>query len=271
MAPAPPRPSTSPRTPPPSPPVTATDLDAGSTLTYSIVGGADAAKFTVNSSTGALAFASAPDYENPTDAGGNNVYDVTVQVSDGTLTDTQAIAVTVSDVAENVQLANGGVTFTDTGVTELSVTGGTGNDTITGSAGDDHLYGGAGNDTISGLAGNDTIAGGAGADTLDGGTGTDTVDYSASSAGVTVNLTNAGAQSGGDAAGDILSNFENITGSAFADVLTGDANANVISGGAGNDTIAGRSTRSGGPGRTRSTAAPAPTRSIIPRRRPRSP
>ena len=74
--------------------VTATDADAGSTLTYSIVGGADAAKFTDQRSTGALSFVSAPDYENPTDAGGNNVYDVTVQVSDGTLTDTQAIAVT---------------------------------------------------------------------------------------------------------------------------------------------------------------------------------
>jgi len=56
---------------------------------------------------------------------------------------------------------------------------------------------------------------------------------------VTVNLTNAGAQSGGDAAGDILSNFDNITGSAYADVLTGDAGANVISGGAGDDIIAG--------------------------------
>ena len=81
--------------------VTATDLDAASTLTYSIVGGADAAKFTVNGNTGALSFVSTPDYENPTDAGGNNVYDVTIQVSDGTLTDTQAIAVTVTDVNEN--------------------------------------------------------------------------------------------------------------------------------------------------------------------------
>ena len=44
--------------------VTATDLDAGSTLTYSIVGGADAAKFTVDANTGALSFVSAPDYEN---------------------------------------------------------------------------------------------------------------------------------------------------------------------------------------------------------------
>src|SRR6266567_226395 len=213
--------------------VTATDADAGSTLTYSIVGGADAARFTVDASTGALSFVSAPDYETPTDAGANNVYDVTVQVSDGTLTDTQAIAVTVADVAEHIQLGNGGVTFADTGVTELSITGGTGNDTITGMAGVDHLYGGAGHDTI---------VGGGGADILDGGTGTDTVDYSASSGGVTVNLGNAGAQSGGDAAGDILSNFENITGSAFNDTLIGDAGANVLTGGAGNDVLIGGGT-----------------------------
>src|SRR5216684_2972849 len=48
--------------------VTATDADAGSTLTYSIVGGADATRFTVDASTGALSFVSAPDYETPTDA-----------------------------------------------------------------------------------------------------------------------------------------------------------------------------------------------------------
>ncbi|MBI5927618.1 MAG: cadherin domain-containing protein, partial [Aquabacterium sp.] len=81
--------------------VTATDADAGSTLTYSIIGGADAAKFSVNSSTGALTFVSAPDFENPTDAGADNVYDVTVQVSDGANTDSQAIAVTVTDVSDN--------------------------------------------------------------------------------------------------------------------------------------------------------------------------
>src|SRR5450755_1409305 len=122
---------------------------------------------------------------------------------------------------------------------------------LIGSAYDDTLTGDAGANVISGGAGNDTIIGGAGADTLDGGAGADTVDYSASSAGVTVNLTNAGAQSGGDAAGDILSNFENITGSAYADVLTGNASANVISGGAGNDTIiggAGADTLDGGAG-----------------------
>jgi len=62
--------------------VTATDADAGATLTYSISGGTDAAKFTINSSTGALSFITAPNYESPTDSGGNNVYDVLVTVKD---------------------------------------------------------------------------------------------------------------------------------------------------------------------------------------------
>jgi Cadherin domain len=81
--------------------VAATDADLpGQTLTYSISGGADAARFTIDSNTGVLTFASAPNYEAPVDVGGNNVYDVTVQVSDGSLTDTQAIAITVGNVNE---------------------------------------------------------------------------------------------------------------------------------------------------------------------------
>ena len=82
--------------------VTATDPDVGQTLSYSIIGGADASKFTIGSTTGALSFVTAPNFELPTDAGGNNVYDVIVQVSDGHGgIDTQAIAVTVTDVFEN--------------------------------------------------------------------------------------------------------------------------------------------------------------------------
>ena len=90
--------------------VTATDADAGASLTYSITGGADAAKFAINTSTGALSFVSAPDAEGPTDAGGNNVYDVQVQVSDGSNTDTQDIAVTVTNVNDNTPVitSNGG-------------------------------------------------------------------------------------------------------------------------------------------------------------------
>jgi len=62
--------------------VTATDVDAADTQTYSVVGGADAGLFTVDANTGSLSFLSAPDFESPTDSGGNNVYEVIVRVTD---------------------------------------------------------------------------------------------------------------------------------------------------------------------------------------------
>ncbi|MBS0172305.1 MAG: cadherin domain-containing protein, partial [Nitrospira sp.] len=81
--------------------VTATDADTRQTLTYSLSGGVDASKFTIDSNTGALRFTTAPNFEAPTDSGTNNVYNVTVQVSDGNGgIDTQAIAVTVTNVNE---------------------------------------------------------------------------------------------------------------------------------------------------------------------------
>ena len=90
--------------------VTSTDVDGG-TPVYSLAGGADAAKFTIHSSTGVLSFVSAPDYESPRMRAGTTVYDVIVQVSDGAGgTDTQAIAVTVTAVNDNnpVITSNGG-------------------------------------------------------------------------------------------------------------------------------------------------------------------
>ena len=81
--------------------VAATDPDAGDTQTFSISGGVDAAQFAIDSSTGVLTFGSAPNFEGPTDVGTNNVYDVIVKVADsGGLFDTQAIAVTVTNVNE---------------------------------------------------------------------------------------------------------------------------------------------------------------------------
>ena len=60
----------------------ATDAD-GDTVTFSIVGGVDADQFELDSSSGALTFKSAPDFENPTDDGTNNVYEVELQADDG--------------------------------------------------------------------------------------------------------------------------------------------------------------------------------------------
>ncbi len=129
-----------------------------------------------------------------------------------------------------------------------NITGSAFNDILTGSsaaniinglAGNDNINGGAGADIISGDDGDDTITGGVGADRLDGGIGTDTASYTASGSAVTVNLALTTAQSGGDAAGDILTNIENLTGSAFNDTLTGNSSNNIITGGAGNDTLMG--------------------------------
>ena len=64
--------------------VTATDGDFDA-LTYAIIGGADAARFQINASTGALSFIAAPDFEAPTDADHNNSYIVQVRASDGGL------------------------------------------------------------------------------------------------------------------------------------------------------------------------------------------
>ncbi|MGH9893008.1 MAG: cadherin domain-containing protein, partial [bacterium] len=80
--------------------VTSSDVDGGAP-TYSIIGGADQGVFSINGATGALTFNTAPNFEAPADAGADNVYDVTVQVSDGNGgTAMQAIAVTVTNVNE---------------------------------------------------------------------------------------------------------------------------------------------------------------------------
>lgn len=75
------------------------DTENGGGLVYSKTGGADQAAFTLNTATGILTFVTAPDFEAPGDADGDNVYNVQVTVTDsGGLTDVQTIAVTVTDV-----------------------------------------------------------------------------------------------------------------------------------------------------------------------------
>ncbi|MCW5738318.1 MAG: VCBS repeat-containing protein, partial [Enhydrobacter sp.] len=77
--------------------VVASDPDAGQTLTYDLAGGDDMARFTIDETTGALAFLTAPDFETPTDAGADGTYEVIVRVSDGNLSDTQTVNATVTD------------------------------------------------------------------------------------------------------------------------------------------------------------------------------
>ncbi|OYW53152.1 MAG: hypothetical protein B7Y80_17460 [Hyphomicrobium sp. 32-62-53] len=114
--------------------------------------------------------------------------------------------------------------------------------TLTGTAQNDVMYGYGGNDSISGNGGDDIIDGGAGNDTLNGGThgpAGDTASYATATAAVTVTLATTASQNTVGAGSDRLSNFENLTGSAFNDRLTGSTGNNIIEGGLGNDLITG--------------------------------
>ncbi|GEP61038.1 putative Ig domain-containing protein [Reyranella soli] len=67
----------------------ADDQDAGTSLTYSIAGGKNAKLFAIDPATGVLSFKSYPD--------DHRTYQVTVEASDGNLTDTQQIDVSVGN------------------------------------------------------------------------------------------------------------------------------------------------------------------------------
>ena len=119
------------------------------------------------------------------------------------------------------------------------LTGTDGRDTLTGTAAGETLKGLGGNDILNGLGGDDVLIGGTGADRLNGGDGNDTASYTDAASGVAASLT-SGQGTYGEALGDRYASIENLTGSAFDDVLEGNNLANVIHGGSGNDTIIGR-------------------------------
>ncbi|MFG1339985.1 VCBS domain-containing protein [Xanthobacter autotrophicus] len=93
----------------------ATDPDVEA-ITWSL-SGADAGLFNL-AADGTLTFKAAPNFEAPTDAGGNNVYDVVLNASDGQISTTKAVAITVTDVAENhaPEWASGGGDIISNGV-----------------------------------------------------------------------------------------------------------------------------------------------------------
>ncbi|HYW15335.1 MAG TPA: hypothetical protein VE891_04170 [Allosphingosinicella sp.] len=152
----------------------------GSAAFYSIVGGADAARFTINAQTGALQFVAAPDWELPGDYNQDNVYAVIVRASDGQLVDDQALSVTVGNVRDGNNVT--GTTGSDSiSATSLSLALRTSNeeDLVFGRDGHDTIQGMAGDDELYGEGGNDVLVGGEGADKLVGGLGKDQFTYNA--------------------------------------------------------------------------------------------
>jgi Ca2+-binding RTX toxin-like protein len=111
-----------------------------------------------------------------------------------------------------------------------NLTGSAFDDTLTGGAGVNYLISGAGDDVINGRGGNDWLYGG---------DGEDTVSYADATAGVAVHLYARTAQDG-EGGMDVITGFENVTGSDFNDLLVGDENGNELRGGAGRDVLLGR-------------------------------
>jgi hypothetical protein len=100
----------------------ATDVDAGASLTFSITGGSDSADFTINSSTGVLAFLANPDFEAPADSDQNNVYIVEITVSDGALTDLQTLTLTITNANESSSLGAPSVSGSVYKGTQITIT-----------------------------------------------------------------------------------------------------------------------------------------------------
>ncbi len=240
--------------------VTAVDPDGLASPVYSITGGVDAALFTINAATGALSFIAAPDFETPLDAGADNVYDVAVTASDGGLTAAQAIAVTVTDVAEAPTQS-----FTGTALADVFTVADGNGWTLSGLAGNDTLIGGALADVIIGGRGNDVLAGGGGADVFkvaagdgsdryDGGTGVDRIiattanavigiaalaGIEAIDAGGFANVSLAGTTAADtfDFSGITLTGITKIDAGGGADTVTGSAGGDTLVLGAGNDVF----------------------------------
>ena len=213
----------------------ASDADGSDTVTYSLSNDAGG-RFAIDANTGVVTVAEGTllDYETAT----SHTIEVTATSSDDS-TSTQSYTVNLTDVTEGTA---GDDTIQGSNGVDDVIDGLAGNDNLDGRSGNDTLYGGSGNDTLDGGSGIDILIGGAGADVLDGGNGNDdTASYAGSGAGVSVNLA-TGSTSGGDAAGDTLSNIENLIGSDHDDILIGDSTgggANTLDGGLGDDTLTG--------------------------------
>ena len=75
----------------------ATDAD-DDTIIYSISGGADSIHFSIGNSSGELRFQSPPDYGNPSDSDGDNIYEIELSVSDGIISVSMQLTVIVRSI-----------------------------------------------------------------------------------------------------------------------------------------------------------------------------
>ena len=128
----------------------------------------------------------------------------------------------------------------------------TGIENLTGSRFNDFIIGDTGDNTIKAGDGNDRVYYTGGLDDLDGGAGTDTINFSSfgTAVSVSVRVSKDGSEAFTSDSSSIpligtlrsigvLRGFENVVGTAFADVIEGSNGANRIDGGDGADRMSG--------------------------------
>ena len=121
--------------------------------------------------------------------------------------------------------------------TDDRITGTNSDDIIRAAGGNDKVYSLKGNDVVHLGAGNDYVRAGGGREEFHGGSGRDSLSYYESSKGVTINLA-TNAVSRGWASNDVISGFENVSGSRIGhDKIYGTDGANTIRTYGGNDKV----------------------------------
>ena len=145
-------------------------------------------------------------------------------------------------------LGNAYLVTTTAGVELVSMKG---IENLTGSRFGDTITGDIGNNIIKAGEGDDRVFYTGGLDTIDGEEGNDTIDFSKFGSAVSVTLATTALPEANTsdattipATGTLrpiaeLSNFENVVGTAFADVINGNSGGNVLDGGAGADRMSG--------------------------------
>ena len=180
----------------------------GDPLTYSL-SGSDGTLFNITDN-GELSFIDPPDFES-----GKVFYSLSVNVSDGDLSDTKSVSVRIRDVIETTTIHAEGYS--------VSLTGGVEND---------HLYGGYGKDILEGGAGNDLIDGGPGKDTIVFGDGDTRLNLSPANDGVAQDT-----KHGNDTI--MTSTIENVTTGNGSDIIFANAADNIMDTGDGHDRLYG--------------------------------
>jgi len=193
-----------------------------------------------------------PSFEQDSLSGGAGDDTIDGRVSDtllgGSGTDDFYLGLALSTVSYDLDLSNfpavGGFTLSD-GTT----VGGFESGWIDFGSGDDRviigadarvwIFAGLGDDTVIGGSGDDVIGDAGGSDILRGGAGVDSLSYGGAGGGVRVSLGVTVAQKTKGAGTDIISGFENLTGSGHNDQLIGNGGDNWISGGGGGGTLDG--------------------------------